>query len=348
MSNHYTAKKAFVLILLGNLLLAAPVAKAEEGEGVTAHVRRAIEAAGDEFKFMTDGFLCKPAEQAVAWSIRNTPGFLDPDAPAVKPFKAFDNLYYFGLYAIGSWLLDTGDGLILFDALNNEHDVKNILLPGMEEFGLDPNDLKLLVITHGHFDHYGGAHFLQKEFDVPVMMSALDWDALDQDIALPYAIRAGYPSVTQPERDIEVEDGHELSMGNASIKFVVTPGHTVGTLSPILKVQDKGQDRYVAMWGGQALHPDLKILAQMHNSLHRFWRIAMSMNAEAVISTHPWVVGNFQMLEANSSSDRSPLLIGADGVDRVFEVYDECMAAQFARANVPGGGSLAVGEPGEQ
>ena len=56
---------------------------------------------------------------------------------STEPFKIFDNLYYVGFYAIGAWILDTGDGLILFDALNSDRDVETVLLPGMRELGLD-------------------------------------------------------------------------------------------------------------------------------------------------------------------------------------------------------------------
>ncbi len=298
---------------------------------VTGHVAKAKAIAGNDLDFLANGFLCRPAENAVPDAIRNVPGFLDPNAPGVEPFAGFDNLYYVGLHAIGTWILDTGEGLIVFDALNNEGEAKSILLPGMAELGLDPEDMKYVVITHGHFDHYGGSVFLKGQYGVPIAMSGPDWDYLPRDIALPYAMRAGYPPVDQPERDMVIEDGQVIEMGNASVRFIVTPGHTPGTLSSIITIRDEGVERKVAMWGGQALPPEPQGLNQMHNSLHKFWKIGLEEGVEGLISTHAWVVGNFEMRKRGRAVGENPLMIGRDGFDRAMQIYDECIHAQFAR-----------------
>ena len=243
----------------------APTAQ-EESPAVASHVQRAQEIAGSEWRFLSDGFLCGRAENTIPLAIRTIPGFLVPDAPAIEPFAAFDNLYYVGMYAWGTFILDTGEGLILFDALTNERQVQEILLPGMAELGLDPEDLKYLVVTHGHVDHYGGAPYLKQEYGVPILMSEADWEYLPHEISLPYFVRANYPPVVQPERDQVVQDGEVLKLGNASVTFVITPGHTPGTLSTILTVKDRGEPRTVAMWGGQALPGDVRQLNQMHGS----------------------------------------------------------------------------------
>lgn len=327
------------------LLLALPLfpglAMAEDGDAaslealpaVAFHVQQARDIAGSDFRFLSDGLLCGPAEQTIPKAIMTVPGFLDPDAPGIEPFAAFDNLYYIGMYAWGTFVLDTGEGLILFDSLTNEREVEEILLPGMTEMGLDPNDLKYLVVTHAHVDHYGGAHYLKQQYGVPVMMSAADWDALAHDISYPWFVRSGYPPVVQPQRDVTVEDGDILSLGNASVTFVLTPGHTPGTLSPIIEVQDRGQTRTVAMWGGQALHADIATLHQMHNSLHKFWSLGRERGVEGLISTHAWFVGNFEQHARGRVDGRNPLLIGQDGFERMMSIYDACIDAQFARSH---------------
>lgn len=323
------------------LLFLPGLAMAEEGDpaaleappAVAFHVQQARDIAGDDFRFLSDGLLCRPAANTIPEAIRTVPGFLVPDAPAIEPFAAFDNLYYIGMYAWGTFVLDTGAGLILFDSLTNERQVNEILLPGMAEMGLDPNDLKYLVITHAHVDHYGGAQYLKEEYGVPIMMSVADWDALADDISYPWFVRTGYPPVVQPERDVEVEDGDVLSLGKASVTFVLTPGHTPGTLSPIIEVQDQGQTRTVAMWGGQALHQDLATLNQMHNSLHKFWTLGRERGVEGLISTHAWFVGNFEQHARGRVDGKSPLLIGQDGFERMMGIYDACIHAQFARSH---------------
>ena len=182
-------------------------------------------------------------------------------------------------------------------------------------------------------DHYGGAQYLKDEYGAPVLMSAADWDALADDISLPYFVRTGYPPVVQPERDVAVEDGEFLSLGNASVRFVLTPGHTPGTLSPIIEGAGTGADSHRRHVGGQALHDDLATLSQVHNSLHKFWRLGRERGVEGLISTHAWFVGNFEQHARGRVDGRNPLLIGQDGFERMMGIYDACIDAQFARSH---------------
>ena len=333
MKNHRTLPFLLTLTLLVGAATASEddSASLETLPSVAAHVQRAQVIGGEDWEFLSGGFLCKPAEHTIPMAIRTIPGFLDPDAPAIEPFSAYDNLHYVGMYAWGTFILDTGEGLILFDSLTNERQVKEILLPGMAELGLDPHDLKHLVVTHAHVDHYGGAQFLKDTYGVPILMSELDWDGLSNDISMPYFVEAGYGEIVQPERDQVVQDGEVLSLGNASVTFVLTPGHTPGTLSTIIEVMDQGEPRTVAMWGGQALREELDLLNDMHDSLHKFWQLGNERGVEGLISTHAWVVGNFRMLERGRDDGKNPLLIGQEGFNRVMGIYDECMKAQFAR-----------------
>ena len=330
-----------LICILSALILVTSTMANDYPHAINAHKQRAIQIAGEDLKFLAEGVVCQPAATQIPYAMKNIPGFLDPAAPAVEPFAAFDNLYYVGLYAVGTWILDTGDGLILFDALNNEREVKNVLLPGMRELGLDPEEIKYVIVTHAHFDHYGGADFLKQEFGPRIVMSGPDWDYLASDISLPYAIRAGYPEVTQPARDMVMQDGEVLEMGDATIRFIVTPGHSPGTLSSIISVRDRGRKLNIGMWGGQALPGELEPLSQMHDSLHKFWTAATGHGTEAAISTHPWVVGNFEMQAQARLDGGNPLLIGTDGFDRVMAIYEECINAQFARSVAAGAEAMS-------
>src|SRR6185436_10716911 len=96
----------------------------------------------------------------------------------VEPLKVFDNLYYVGFEQVGTWTLDTGAGLILFDTLNNPKEAEEVLVPGLKQLGLDPANIKYIVLSHGHADHFGGAPYFQEHYNTPVMMTAADWDLI--------------------------------------------------------------------------------------------------------------------------------------------------------------------------
>jgi metallo-beta-lactamase class B len=98
--------------------------------------------------------------------------------PPLGPVKVFDNLYVVGSTFVDAWILVTSDGIIQFDAMNNESDAKTIIEPAYAKLGLDPKKIKYIVLTHGHFDHFGGAPYFQKKYGVKVISSREDWDLM--------------------------------------------------------------------------------------------------------------------------------------------------------------------------
>ncbi len=73
----------------------------------------------------------------------------------MEPFQIFDNLYYVGIDWVSACVLETTDGLILIDSLYGKW--INPMLANIAKLGLDPADIKYVLVTHGHFDHHGGA-----------------------------------------------------------------------------------------------------------------------------------------------------------------------------------------------
>src|ERR1044071_9521696 len=74
------------------------------------------------------------------------------------PQKLFDNLYAIpGAYSAGSgviYLITTTAGIIQIDS-GLQKDVETVYLTGMKKLGFDPADVKIVIITHGHADHFG-------------------------------------------------------------------------------------------------------------------------------------------------------------------------------------------------
>ena len=95
--------------------------------------------------------------------------------------RVFDELYFVGENAVSAWVLDTGDGLILFDALYSPEDMTKTLEPGLRSLGLDPARIRYLVITHAHGDHYGGARYLKEHYGTQIMASTIDWRMLSRE-----------------------------------------------------------------------------------------------------------------------------------------------------------------------
>src|SRR5581483_2768595 len=77
------------------------------------------------------------------------------------PFKVFDNLYYVGFQAVSAYLVTTSAGLVLIDT--GYAQTADWLVDSIKKTGNDPKNIKYILITHSHADHYGGAARMKQE-----------------------------------------------------------------------------------------------------------------------------------------------------------------------------------------
>ena len=77
----------------------------------------------------------------------------DLDGQRIAPFKAFDDAWFVGACWVSAWLLPTPQGHFLIDTLHEPHTAE--LLDSIRKAGFDPQDIRYVLITHGHYDHAG-------------------------------------------------------------------------------------------------------------------------------------------------------------------------------------------------
>lgn len=186
---------------------------------------------------------------------------------SVRPFQIFDNVYYVGIEWATSFLIDTGEGLILIDSLFGpyiETGVENI-----RELGFDPNDVEFVLGTHGHFDHMGGHAYYQRNFGSTVGLTAADWKRAEADRDQPLF------GVDMAAVDWVITDGETLELGDQTMTFYITPGHTEGVLSMEFTVRD-GDDEYraVVFGGGGAQANDYWKNQTVLGNIRRFQQLA--------------------------------------------------------------------------
>jgi metallo-beta-lactamase class B len=255
-----------------------------------------------------------------------------PPAPPARetwyaePQKVFDNLYFLGQTEYSVWGITTSQGIILLDAIY-DYSVEAEVDEGLRKLGLNPADIKYVIVSHGHGDHAGGAKFIQEKYGARLIMSEADYNLLDQQ----------NPS-WKPKRDMVATDGMKLTLGDFTMTLYLTPGHTEGTISTVFPVREGSQKHTVATWGGTlfnfgANRPRLMSYAQQ---AERFRDIVAKAGADVLISNHTIYDGSKTKLPAlrtRKPGERNPYAIGGDVVRRYLTVVNEC--AQAALAIVP-------------
>jgi len=238
-----------------------------------------------------------------------------------EPERAFDNLYFLGTRFHTSWALATSAGIILIDTLYNYATVPEIV-DGLKAMKLNPADVKYVLITHGHSDHDEGARYFQEKYNAHVMLGAADWDLI---------ARRPMPGGT-PTRDLVAEDGGQITLGDTTVKIVLTPGHTAGAYGLTFPVKDRGTPVTVAYASGTAMLSRADFYPQFIASQKKMAAAAAAAGATVLLSNHTafddgW---NKARLAAWRPGDqRNPFIVGADAVANYFTVITECaLAAQ--------------------
>lgn len=164
---------------------------------------------------------------------------------AAEPFEIADRVFYVGNTWVGSYLLDTGDGLILIDS--GVAQSVYLLLENIRKLGFDPRQIKKILLTHGHFDHAGGAEMIRRYTGAQVYLGREDWFIVDER---PELLLAGQDACPLFERDAWYREGEPIRLGNVSIQPVHTPGHTPGTWSFFFQTTWQGGVYMCGMHGG--------------------------------------------------------------------------------------------------
>lgn len=223
-------------------------------------------------------------------------------AKTVAPFKIFDNLYYVGIDWVSSYLITTDEGLILVDALYRDYPAH--IIQSVKDLGFDPKQIKYILCTHGHYDHCEGADTLQKITHAHIGMTETDWDIAEGKVKNDYANVNSHP-----KRDWVIHDADSLKLGGTTIKFYVTPGHTLGVLSLSFPVRD-GSNTYKAfMLGGVGLNFDG--VAQTETYLRSMDRLMQMKDVQVSITNHPDPGKIFQrarLLQTRKPGDPHPFV----------------------------------------
>jgi metallo-beta-lactamase class B len=305
-------------------LLPVSPAAAQSPE-VAGHLAAARAAAGEDLRpWLALGNAAAPSSAA------STPIEALMAQPAPPPAKAFDNLAFVGAKWVSAWALTTSDGIILLDALNNEDEAERLIEGGLRQLGLDPAQVRHIVVTHGHGDHYGGATWLKQRHGAQVEMSGADWNMLETGLEFDVP-QWGRP----PQRDVVVEDGDTVRLGNTAVKILLTPGHSPGTISLLFDVNDGAQAHRALLWGGTAFNfgrrPDrMQRIASYIAGTRRAKEVAARENVTVLLSNHSGYDEADKKLQAVGGGAANPFVIGQQAVQRALTVIEECALATQA------------------
>src|SRR4029079_9957362 len=235
--------------------------------------------------------------------------------------QVFDNLYMLTTKVNSAWAVKTSGGIILIDTLFG-YAAQDAIVDGLKKMGLDPADIKYIIVSHAHGDHDGAVKFLQDTYKPRIIMGPKDSEL---------SAREADP----PRKDIEATDGPRVTLGDTTVTIYITPGHTGGTLSVLVPVKDHGQPHMAMEWGGTALSggTSKEMLESYISNAKRLKDISGGAGADVIIVNHTEyndALNRLERTKARKAGEPNPWIVGKAEVQTYLTVVEECAKAWLA------------------
>jgi metallo-beta-lactamase class B len=261
---------------------------------------------------------------------QNPPEWTEP----FPPFRIAGNLYYVGSKGLATYLIATPAGHILINS-DLEANVP-LIRASVEKLGFKFNDIKVLLISHAHWDHNAGsalikqitgAKYMVMDADVPVVESGgkADFQYGNTPTSL-------YPAT---KVDRVLHDGDEVKLGDAVLVAHLTPGHTKGCTTWTMKVKDNGKELNVVIVGSPNVNPGYKLVGnalypQIATDYERMFQVLKSLPCDVFLGAH----GAYFDMEAKYARMKeggpSPF-IDPDGYRNLVSSKEQEFRAELAR-----------------
>ncbi|HKW61664.1 MAG TPA: subclass B3 metallo-beta-lactamase [Candidatus Acidoferrum sp.] len=267
----------------------------------------------------------KPAE-AVGQS--NVP----PDwTEAFPAFKIVGNVYYVGSRGLASYLITTPRGHILINS-NLESSVPQIR-DSVEKLGFNFSDVKILLISHAHWDHDAGsaaikkltgAQYMVMESDVPVVESGGK-----ADFQYPDGL---YPPV---KVDRVLHDGDEVKLGGVVLTARLTPGHTKGCTTWTLTANEARKSYNVVIVGSPNVNPGYKLVnnaryPEIALDYEKMFRVLKQLPCDIFLGAHGGYF-NMEAKFAQLKSDGPNPFVDPEGYKSFVAEKEQAFRSELAK-----------------
>jgi metallo-beta-lactamase class B len=206
------------------------------------------------------------------------------------PFRIAGNLYYVGSKDLASYLITTPQGHIL---INSDLETSVPLIrTSVEKLGFKFNDIRILLISHAHWDHDGGSASIKALTGAKYMVMDGDVSVVESGGKADFQYGNTPASLYPPAKvDRVLQDGDEVKLGGATLVAHLTPGHTKGCTTWTMKVTEAGKSYDVVIIGSPNVNDGYKLVRNpsypgIESDYERTFRVLKSLPVDIFLGAH--------------------------------------------------------------
>ena len=175
------------------------------------------------------------------------------------PFKIAGNLYYVGSKGLANYLIATPQGHILINS-DLEENVP-LIRASVEKLGFKFTDIKILLISHAHWDHNAASDTIKKQTGAKYLVMEADVSVVESGGKTDFQYANDPATLYAPTKvDRVLHDGEEIKLGGAVLVAHLTPGHTKGCTTWTMKVEEAGKSHNVVIVGSPNVNPGYRLV----------------------------------------------------------------------------------------
>jgi metallo-beta-lactamase class B len=213
------------------------------------------------------------------------------------PFRIAGNLYYVGSRGLANYLITTPQGHILINS-DLEANVP-LIRASVEQLGFKFNDIKILLISHAHWDHNAASAMIKRLTGAKYMVMDADVANVESGGKTDFQYGSN-PANLYPATKVDrvLHDGDQVKIGDATLVAHLTPGHTKGCTTWTMKVSEAGRTHDVVIVGSPNVNPGYKLVnnalyPQIASDYERMFVVLKSLPADLFLGAH----GNYFGME---------------------------------------------------
>jgi metallo-beta-lactamase class B len=220
-------------------------------------------------------------------------GSLSAQSDWTEPFPSFHiagNLYYVGSKGLANYLITTPAGHIL---INSDLEANVPLIKrSVESLGFKFADIKILLISHAHWDHDAGSAMIKKLTGATYMVMDADVPVVESGGTADFHYGRNPASLYPPTKvDRVLHDGDEVKLGDAVLVAHLTPGHTKGCTTWTMKANEGGRKYDVVIVGSPNVNAGYKLVnnsayPQIAADYERMFRVLERLPCDLFLGAH--------------------------------------------------------------
>ncbi len=250
------------------------------------------------------------------------------------PFKIAGNLYYVGSKGLANYLITTPQGHILINS-DLEENVP-LIRASVEKLGFKFTDIKILLISHGHWDHNAASDTIKKLTGANYMVMDADVSVVESGGMTDFQYANDPAALYKPTKvDRVLHDGEEVKLGGTVLVARLTPGHTKGCTTWTMKVKDNDKTYNVVIIGSPNVNPGYRLVKnssypQIAEDYEKTFKVLKSLQCDIFLGAH----GNYFGLEAKYprlKDEGLSVFVDPAGYKAYVEEREEAFRKELAR-----------------